>query len=236
MEKNAISDGFGTDGLNDGGRGGGAGVESKNRDGSTGFMVGRRDGGHFSNDDRLTPNKGDTVEEGADETLWSKKNTGKDFTSDWDPDTEPGGEVYNMIVDPRDGEGDITDTWNAGSEARLLPIARRMSAMQKISQEHDDVKQKEIMKELGISLNKNGMPFVDFRDGTYAEIRKKAEDCRRRHQGVDSDTEFMVVLAYPSLGYENEIGIGGYKTIKSAENMLTNYARVHIARGLTYTP
>ena len=99
----------------------------------------------------------------------------------------------------------------------------------------EEDKAKEVRKELGITLNKEGMPYIDFRDGSYAEIRKKAEDCRRRHQGIDDQTEYMVILAYPSLGYENEIGMGGYRNIKTAENMLTNYARNHIAKGLTFT-
>jgi len=155
--------------------------------------------------------------------------------SGWNPEDYID-EIYNQAAGQEIGDNKLN----------LIPMnqggydlaAGRELNMRKIAEEKEQEekdKLKEERKELGITLNANGMPFVTFRDGSFAEVRKKAEDARRRHQGIDEETEYMVINTYPSLGYENELGRGGYRTVEAAEKMLINYAKPHIARGLTYT-
>ena len=160
----------------------------------------------------------------------------------WDPDIYSE-EVYDWIVDPRDPEGDYEDTFNMNdvSTDRGLAYANHRrtimnkTAITKNTANEVDDEATAIRKDLGITLNGSGMPYICFRDGSFLEIRAKVQDARSREQGIEQDAKYIVVWAYPSLGFENQVGLAGYKNIKYAENMLANCAKVHLAHGLTYT-
>ena len=195
------------------------------------------------------PGRGDDYLETDGGPSWSSLINPDKIQGAWSSEDGPTtDEVYNWITDPRNPEGNYTDTFNMNdvSTDRGLAYANyRREIMYKIAakkkeenklNEEAETKSMEIRKDLGITLNAEGMPHIAFRDGSFAEVRKKVKDAQSRHQGVDADAEYIVVLAYPSLGFENEMGIAGYKNIKYAENMLANYARIHVANGSTYTP
>jgi hypothetical protein len=182
-------------------------------------------------------NVGDAAKEGYGSPSWDAILQLLGIVGTWSPEDYIE-QVYNMPSGRDIGDNHLFDTYNLYQSDRPLAAGRK-SQMKRIAEEdktsQENVDLKELRKELGIVLNANGMPTVDFRDGSFIEIRAKLEDGRKRHQGVDDETKYMVILAYPSLGYENEVGRGGYKTSEEAENMLINYAKVHIAKGLTYS-
>lgn len=165
---------------------------------------------------------------------WESLTRPEKITSTWDPQDYID-EVRNLPAGRDIGDNTYFDTYNLYQADRPMAAGRKIN-MKKVAEEEKEKEQlKEVRKELGITLNANGMPTVSFRDGSFVEVRKKVVDARSRHQGIDEEAEYVVINTYPSLGYENEVGRGGYRTIEAAEKMLINYAKPHLARGLTFT-
>lgn len=193
--------------------------------------------------DRKVPRGG---AEGYGDPSWESL-VGDNIVGMWDAMSSFPGQVYDAPVNWYDGGSrDMTFGLGGHSPESIGNYASRGETMNKLAadktgeqekamQEELENKLSDTRKELGITLNANGMPMVDFRDGSYAEVQPRLADARGRKQGVDADAEYVVIVKYPSLNYDALAGSSGYKTLTAAENMLANYARVHLARGLTYT-
>ena len=202
-------------------------------------QTGKRRFQTINRQDRNAP-QGDRYPEGYGAPGWESP-VDEDIVGQFDPDLY--NQTYNAPIGNELGvqqdaylniggyQTSFASTRGVKMEKTANPVAHPVVSVEELVGDTEQLR-----KELGITLNASGMPSVDFRDGSFIEIRTKLGDCRGRNQGVDAETEFVVVATYPSLQYEKLVGSSGYRTVTAAEKMLTNYARVHLARGLTYTP